>query len=291
MRLKPNNLYCGDCIELLSEAQDLQAHLIFADPPFNIGYQYDRYDDNKEYDVYVSWTEQWMQACKNVLADNGSFYIAIGDEYAAEIRMIARKLELNMRNWIIWHYTFGQQTTKKFARAHTHIFYFTNHPKNFTFNDKDIRIPSARQLIYNDKRANSDGKIPDDVWRYSRVCGTFKERVRWHNCQMPMALLARIIKTSSNSGDIVLDPFNGSGTTTLTAAILGRKYIGIDISENYINLARQRIEQALAENIKDIDCCEAVYVPYKSRKSESCNLFDSELYLQSRTKTQSVSNT
>ncbi len=258
---------------MLSKASGLQVQLIFADPPFNIGYEYDKYDDNKEYDVYVEWTEKWMKICKNVLADNGSFYIAIGDEYAAEIRMIARKIGLNMRNWIIWHYTFGQQTRKKFARAHTHIFYFTNHPKNFVFNDEDIRMPSARQLIYNDKRANKRGKIPDDVWRYSRVCGTFKERMRWHNCQMPISLLARIIKASSNPGDIVLDPFNGSGTTTLTAALLGRNYIGIDISENYVKLAKQRIKRMLTDGIKDVESCEAIYVPYQKRNNKSLFVF------------------
>jgi len=266
MTLKPDNLYCGDCIELLENSKGLKVRLIFADPPFNIGYTYDKYSDNKQYDTYVEWTEKWIQACKNVLADDGSFYIAIGDEYAAEVRMIARKIGLNLRNWIIWHYTFGQQTKRKFARAHTHIFYFTNHPKNFVFNDDAIRVPSARQLVYNDKRANRQGKLPDDVWRYSRICGTFKERTRWHTCQMPITLLARIIKASSNPGDIVLDPFNGSGTTTLTAAVLKRRYIGIDISENYIELARQRIEQTLQEGIDDIDCSEPIYVPHPKQE-------------------------
>jgi site-specific DNA-methyltransferase (adenine-specific) len=258
--LKPNEIYCGDCIELLKGSVDLQARLIFADPPFNIGYKYDQYDDRQKYDHYVAWTESWMQACRSVLAPDGSFYIAIGDEYAAEVRMIARKLDLHLRNWIIWHYTFGQQTKLKFARSHAHIFYFVADPKNFVFNDDAIRIPSARQLIYNDRRANSKGKVPDDVWRYSRVCGTFKEREGWHTCQMPAKLLARIIKTSSNPGDLVLDPFSGSGTTPLVAAILKRQYLATDLSENYVTEARKRIEKALAEGIGDVDCCEPVFI-------------------------------
>ncbi len=283
MTLEPDNLYCGDCIELLSQARNLRANLIFADPPFNIGYAYDKYDDNQDYDTYVEWTRRWMQVCRDVLTEDGSFYITIGDEYAAEVRMIARQIGLHLRNWIIWHYTFGQQTKKKFARAHTHIFYFTNHPKKFTFNEDAIRVPSARQLIYNDKRANSKGKVPDDVWRYPRVCGTFKERTGWHTCQMPMSLLSRIIKASSNPGDIVLDPFNGSGTTTLCAAILKRRYIGIDISENYIRLARQRIERALETGeIGDIDSNEAIYVLYRpvSRNTKSHANVESDLHRQ-----------
>ncbi len=249
--LKPNRIYQGDCIEMLNDNEDFKANLIFADPPFNIGYEYDAYDDNREYDEYVEWTKQWMTACKNALADDGSLYVAIGDKFAAEMKMIARELKLHMRNWIIWHYTFGQATKRMFARSHTHIFYFVNDPASFTFNDENIRTPSARQLVYNDKRANPKGKIPDDVWRYSRVCGTFKERVGWHNCQMPVKLLARIVKVSSNPGDIVLDPFAGSGTTLVAAAALGRRYVGMEISQNYVDNMEQRIAETESAEINE----------------------------------------
>ncbi len=146
-----------------------------------------------------------------------------------------------MRNWIIWHYTFGQQTKNKFARSHTHIFYFVNDPKNFTFNDYAVRVPSDRQLIYEDKRANPAGKMPDDVWEDSRVCGTFKERTGWHPCQMPEQLLMRIVAASSNAGDCVLDPFVGSGTTAAAASKLRRNYVGIEISADYAKKANQRL--------------------------------------------------
>ncbi len=142
-----------------------------------------------------------------------------------------------------WHYTFGQQTKQKFARSHTHIFYFVNDQKNFTFNDFAIRTPSDRQLIYNDSRANPSGKMPDDVWlEYPRVCGTFKEREGWHPCQMPEKLLIRIISVSSNPGDCVLDPFCGSGTTAAAACLLDRNYVGIEISKKYVKMANERLE-------------------------------------------------
>ncbi len=132
--------------------------------------------------------------------------------------------------------------------------------KKFTFNDAAIRVPSARQLVYGDRRANKNGRLPDDTWilrpqdiagrvsadedtwYFPRVCGTFKERAGFHGCQMPEQLLGRIIKVSSNPGDLVLDPFGGSGTTLVVAKKLGRDYLGFELSENYY----QKIEERLA---------------------------------------------
>ncbi len=244
MRKFRNQIICGDCIELLGGAGEPFADLVFADPPFNIGYQYDHYHDKQKKDKYLHWTRDWMAACVNILKPRGSFYIAIGDEYAAHVRIIGEELGLHVRNWIIWHYTFGQQTKNKFARAHAHIFYFVKDEKEFTFNEHAVRLPSDRQLIYNDKRANAVGKMPDDVWNtYARVCGTFKERQGWHPCQMPELLLARIIAASSNPGGLVLDPFNGSGTTAAAALQLGRDYCGFDISENYVENTKKRLAE------------------------------------------------
>ena len=239
-----NKIICGDCIEILGKVGEPFADLIFADPPFNIGYKYDKYYDKVKNKNYIAWTKEWMGVCKGVLKPNGSFYIAIGDEYAANVKVIADESGLFMRNWLIWHYTFGQQTKNKFARSHTHIFYFVNDKKNFTFNEHAVRVPSDRQLIYNDRRANPAGKMPDDVWgEFSRVCGTFKERAGWHPCQMPENLLKRIIAVSSAPGDCVLDPFSGSGTTLAAAKQLGRNYVGVEISRKYVENAKKRLAQ------------------------------------------------
>jgi len=240
-----DKIITGDCVEWL-EGKGPFADLIFADPPFNIGYKYDLYRDRKKYDDYYAWTEKWMAACKAVLKPTGSFWVAIGDDYAAEVRLIGRRLDLNLRNWVIWHYTFGQNTQKKFARSHTHLFYWTADQRTFTFNDSAVRIPSARQTTYADRRANPAGKLPDDVWSFSRVCGTFYERARWHPCQMPEKVLERIIRVCSNAGDMVLDPFSGSGTTCVVAAKLGRGYLGIELSEEYAAQSRMRIAETLA---------------------------------------------
>jgi DNA modification methylase len=248
-RFQPDTIRQGDCIEILrsiAAEHGPVADLVFADPPFNIGYTYDVYEDRKAYDEYYQWTADWMAACQAVCKPTGSFWIAIGDEYAAEVKIIARDLGLHLRNWVIWHYTFGQATKKKFARSHAHLFYFVMDPKQFTFNADAIRVPSARQTTYGDARANPKGKVPDDTWSFSRVCGTFKERVQWHPCQMPEKVLERIVQASSNPGELVLDPFSGSGTTLAVAARLGRHWFGSDLSDDYVTHATARIEDTLA---------------------------------------------
>jgi DNA modification methylase len=239
-----NKIICGDCIEVLGKVKEPFADLIFADPPFNIGYEYDKYNDKVKSKNYIAWTKDWMTVCKKVLKPAGSFYIAIGDEYAANVKIIADDLGLFMRNWLIWHYTFGQQMKKKFARSHTHILYFVKDKNNFTFNDDTVRIISDRQKKYRDKRANPAGKMPDDVWdEYPRLCGTFEERTGFP-CQMPESLLARIIRASSNEGDWVLDPLSGSGTTAVVAHKLNRVYTGIEISQNYVAESEKRISDS-----------------------------------------------
>lgn len=266
-----NQIIQGDCIKTLSQGPEAWVDLVFADPPFNIGYLYNGYDDLKPAEQYLKWSGDWMRAVHRALKPAGSFFLAIGDDYAAELCVEAKRIGFHLRNWIVWHYTFGQQPKSKFARSHTHILYFTKDKDEFTFNADAVRVKSARQLIYKDPRANRKGKLPDDtwflrpqeaqaqsemfgelddVWCASRVCGTFKEREGWHGCQMPLAVLDRIIKAASNPGDVVLDPFNGSGTTVLSAALLGRKYVGLELNKEYVQLARRRLAHAL-EKIAD----------------------------------------
>ncbi len=260
-----NRIIQGDSIQVLNDGPEEWVDLVFADPPFNIGYLYHGYNDQLKCEDYLNFSRQWMKAVHRALMPTGSFYLAIGDDYAADLNVIARReIGFHLRNWIIWHYTFGQQPRNKFARSHTHILYFTKDETEFTFNPDSIRVASARQTTYADARANPKGKLPDDVWflrpqeapephfapegdtwNVSRVCGTFKEREGWHGCQMPIGVLDRIIRASSDSGDVVLDPFNGSGTTVVAAALLGRKYVGIDQSEEYVGYAKKRLEHAL----------------------------------------------
>lgn len=258
-----NRLVQGDCVEGLRQLPAESVDLAFADPPFNIGYEYDSYDDNHHDEHYLAWTRQWGEQILRVLKPTGTFWLAIGDEYAAEMKVLfTRELGLTCRSWVIWYYTFGVNCTKKFSRSHAHLFHLVKDPKKFTFNSLDIRVPSARQLVYADARANSAGRLPDDTWilrpqdlpdgfqpdedtwYFSRVCGTFKERAGWHGCQMPEQLLGRIIRACSNPGDVVVDPFGGSGTTLVVAKKLGRQWLGFELSANYATQAQARLEAA-----------------------------------------------
>jgi site-specific DNA-methyltransferase (adenine-specific) len=253
----------GDCLANLAALPAGSVHLAFADPPFNIGYDYDTYDDRRSADDYLAWSRRWMAEVVRVLRPDGTFWLAIGDEYAAELKVTAtRELGLTCRSWVVWYYTFGVNCRQKFSRSHAHLFHFVRDPAAFTFNTDAIRVPSARELVYGDRRADPAGRLPDDTWilrpqdlpegfaadgdtwYFPRVCGTFKERSGWHGCQMPEQLLGRIVRASSMPGDLVLDPFAGSGTTLAVARKLGRRYLGCELSPQYAARIRERLAAA-----------------------------------------------
>jgi DNA modification methylase len=261
--IKPGRIYQGDCIQFMRTLTGrLQVNLIIADPPYNIGYEYDVYKDNKPDAEYLSWSEQWIQTAAELLSPDGAIWIAIGDEYAAEIKWLAqRRIGLHLRNWVIWYYTFGVQCQDKFSRSHTHLLYFVKDAKRYKFRDEAIRVPSARRLVYKDARSHPAGRVPDntwilrphdlphgfnadeDTWYFPRVAGTFKERARFMQCQLPEKLLARIILACSDPGDLVFDPFAGSGSSLIVAKKLGRQYLGCELSANYAQWANRRLNQ------------------------------------------------
>jgi site-specific DNA-methyltransferase (adenine-specific) len=261
--LDPGRIYQGDCIEWMRQVEAGTIDLVFADPPFNIGYEYDKYHDQHDDETYLAWSRQWMEEVHRILKPSGTFWLAIGDEYAAELKVDAEhKIGFSTRSWVVWYYTFGVNCTRKFSRSHAHLLHFVKDENNFTFNAEDphVRVPSARALVYADKRANPAGRLPDDTWvlrpqdlrdgfqptddtwYYARVAGTFKERQGFHGCQMPEQLLGRIIRVSSSPGDLVLDPFAGSGTTLAVAKKLGRKWVGCELSAEYSRAATERLD-------------------------------------------------
>ena len=278
MPLKTGKIHQGDCLELMRKIDDGSIDLAFADPPFNIGYKYDKYHDSQEDAKYLDWCEAWIGEISRILKPSGTFWLAIGDEYAAELKVAATRQIAQpfiMRGWVIWYYTFGVNCTRKFNRSHAHLFQFIKDEKQFTFNAEDpqVRVPSARALVYGDSRANPKGRLPDDTWvldprhyshpekwvlrpqdlpesfqpmddtwYYSRVAGTFKERQGFHGCQMPEQLLARILRVSSNEDDLVFDPFVGSGTSLAVAKKLGRRFLGTELSADYAKYATHRLK-------------------------------------------------
>lgn len=278
MGLTLDRVYGEDCVRGLTRLDQGSVDLGFADPPFNIGYDYDVYHDRRGAEEYLAWSRRWIEGVQRVLKPHGAFWLAIGDEFAAELKVLCtRELGLHLRSWVVWYYTFGVHCTQKFSRSHAHLFYFVKDPDNFKFNSLDVRVPSARELVYGDKRADPNGRMPDDTWMttpvlppevatrdgfilrpqdipdrfpphsdtwyFARVAGTFKERKGWHGCQMPEQLLGRIIRACSDEGDVVLDPFAGSGTTPAVAKKLKRRYVGFELSKEYGKRIRERLSR------------------------------------------------
>ncbi len=256
-----NRIHQGDCVAGLNKLPEGSIDLAFADPPFNIGYEYDVYDDVKEHQHYLDWSRAWISAVHRVLKPTGTFWLAIGDEYAAELKLLSQEIGFHTRSWVIWYYTFGVNCKYKFSRSHAHLFYFVKDAEKFTFrsDEPENRIPSARQLVYNDNRANPKGRLADDTWilrpqdladcltpnedtwYFPRVAGTFKEREGFHGCQMPEQLLGRIERLCSAPGEIVLDPFAGSATTLTVAKKLGRQFLGYELSPEYVQRGGNRL--------------------------------------------------
>jgi site-specific DNA-methyltransferase (adenine-specific) len=219
------------------------ARLIFTDPPYNIGIDYgdgeraDRLDDVE----YIKWASDWIGLCCDCLTDDGSLWVMIGDEYAAEYHAILRSYGLTIRSWIKWYETFGVNCSNKFNRTSRHIFYAVKDQKSFVFNPEPVTRPSDRQIKYGDSRAAVGGKIWDDVWQIPRLTGTCAERIPDFPTQLPLALVEPIVLCASMPGDLVVDPFNGSGTTGVAAIRSGRKYIGIEKSEKFSDIAAERL--------------------------------------------------
>lgn len=237
---------CGDCLAELEKVDGESVNLVFADPPYNIGIDYgegptaDRLPDRD----YLFWVEDWLRECERVLAGDGSLWVLIGDEYAAEYAIILNRLGLHRRAWVKWYETFGvcNSAMSNFSRTSRHLFYCVKDARRYAWDAEPVSRPSDRQARYGDARANPGGKVWDDVWQIPRLTGTSAERVPDFPTQLPLDLLLAVVGCSSRPGDLVLDPFSGSGTTGVAALRLGRRYLGIERSPHFARLAGQRLQ-------------------------------------------------
>jgi site-specific DNA-methyltransferase (adenine-specific) len=239
----PWEIVTGDCLAELKKLRAGSVRLVFADPPYNIGVDYghgaaaDRLADH----AYLEWAEAWVRECISVLTDDGSLWVLIGDEYAAEYAVAVKRQGYVIRAWVKWYETFGVNNANNFNRCSRHLFYCVKDPKRFVFHPSAVRRPSDRQAKYADARAVPGGKVWDDVWQIPRLVGTAKERLPDFPTQLPLALLLPVVGCASDPGDLIVDPFGGSGTTGEAALRLGRRYVGIEQSAEYAVLARRRL--------------------------------------------------
>jgi DNA modification methylase len=243
-----NIVTTGDCIEQLAAIPAGSVNLVVADPPYNIGIDYGDGDGEKADRLpdaaYIEWTRVWITAAARTLAVDGAMFVICGQEYASDHQIAMRAAGLHWRNTVTWVETFGVNCRRKFNRTSRPMFYAVKHPRRFTFNVESLNTPSVRQTKYGDKRASPTGKVLDDVWTISRVCGTFRERVEGVPTQLPLALVRRVVLGLTRPGDLVCDPFTGSGTTGAVCVEHGRRFQGIELREEYAAIARARIEAA-----------------------------------------------
>ena len=238
----------GNSLEVMKQIKSNSINLIFADAPYNIGKNFGNNVDKWEtVGEYIKWCKEWIDECMRILCDNGTMYFMTATQHMPYLDIYVSE-KYNVLSRIVWAYdSSGVQSKKIYGSLYEPILMATKNKKvNYTFNKDEILIEaktgSIRKLIdyrkdppqpYNSK------KIPGNVWDFSRVRFRMEEYEN-HPTQKPEALLERIIKASSNEGDIILDPFSGSFTTSSVAVKLNRVAVGIEINEEYFKIGLRR---------------------------------------------------
>ncbi len=238
----------GDCLEVLKTIKSNSVHLIFADAPYNIGKDFGNNSDKWEnVSSYIEWCKQWIDECLRVLKDNGSMYFMTATQHMPYLDVYVSE-KYNVLCRIVWTYdSSGVQSKKMYGSLYEPILMINKREKaKYTFNHEDILVEAKtgakRKLIDYRKdppQPYNSEKVPGNVWEFSRVRFKMGEYEN-HPTQKPESLLERIIKASSNVGDVVLDPFSGSFTTSAVAVRLGRIAIGIDVNEAYYEIGLRR---------------------------------------------------
>jgi site-specific DNA-methyltransferase (adenine-specific)/modification methylase len=254
--MKLNKIYNKDCIEMMSQdIENKSVELIFADPPYNLsgnGLKWegsqtggDWHMINEDWDKmsvsdYLKFTREWIGSSHKILKDAGSIYIACSYHNIGEIMVTLKGLDLNINNIITWYKTnaMPNMTRRTFTHSTEFVIWATK-GSGWTFNYEKTKE------INPEKRKDGKQKQMRDMWRFSLVQGNErlkgKDGKALHPTQKPEDMLKRIILSSSNEGDTVLDPFLGSGTTAVVAKRYNRNWIGIEKEKKYVEAAKERI--------------------------------------------------
>lgn len=228
----------GDTLQCLQRIEDNSVDLIIADPPYNLGKDYGNNLDSRGFDDYLMFTRQWLHESKRILKETGTIYVFMGIRFISYLYdILERELELSFNSWICWHYTQGLGRTRGFSCRHDDILMFTK-SKQFHFYLDNVRVPQK----YYRSRNNMRGANPGDVWQFSHVHYCNENR-QAHPTQKPEGLIERMVLASSTLGDLVVDPFLGSGTTARVTQQLQRRCLGIELNPDYVIAAKQRLQQ------------------------------------------------
>lgn len=244
---KHHKIYHGDVLQVLKTLDESSVDLIFADPPYNIGKDFDGLKESWDENNFLDWAYKWIDECHRVLKPEGTFYLMNSTENMPHLDIWCRK-KYFVKSRIVWAYdSSGVQAKQYYGSMYEPILMLTKHEKNYTFNYEEIMVEAKtgarRRLI--DYRKNppqpyNTEKVPGNVWEFSRVRFKMGEYEN-HPTQKPEALLERVIKASSNVGDVILDPFSGSFSTSAVSRKLDRKSIGIEINEEYVKMGIRRL--------------------------------------------------
>jgi len=268
-------VHCGDAVEVLQKYPDNSVALAFADPPYNLYKPYTSYEDRKEDQGYIEWCNSWLKEYVRVLKPSGSLYIVNLPKWAIYHACFLNK-HLYFQNWIAWDAI--SEPRGKIMPAHYAILFYTKHPTDFTFNYEEagpIDAPSfclRASCVKARKEQGIDPRVPlTDIWWDIHRIRHKKDR-DMHPCQLPEKLMERIIRLSSNKGDVILDALCGAGTTAVAAYKLGRRFIAIDIDKRYADMTRAKIAQLRAVG----------FIPREREKKAPRKVTKKELQLELR---------
>jgi len=228
----------GDALNLFKKIPDRSVDLIVADPPYNLGKDYGNNNDTMNTDEYLAFSRSWIAESVRVLKDTGTIYSFMGFRFISYLNSIFdSEMRLVFNSWICWHYTQGIGKTKGFSPRHEDILMYSKSAEP-TFNLDDVRVPQK----YYRERNNMRGANPGDVWSFSHVHYCHPNR-QSHPTQKPEGLIERMILASTNEGDMVLDPFAGSGTTLRVSQQLDRNCIGFELNPEFVEMTKERLAQ------------------------------------------------
>ncbi len=277
-------LYLGDTLDLLKQIPDKTAGLIVTSPPYNIGKPYEKKLNLQE---YIEQQEKVIKESIRITKDDGSIcwqignYVENGSIIPLDILLypIFDRFGLKLRNRIVWHFGHGLHAQKRFSGRYEVILWFTK-SENYIFNLDAVRVPQkypSKKYFKGPKKGELSchplGKNPTDVWEIPNVKSNHPEKTI-HPCQFPVELIERLVLALTNPGDWVIDPFIGVGSTAIAAILHGRKAAGADIIEEYINIAKQRIELLLRGKLKLRPMGKPIYEPKHLRMEIEAGLFD-----------------
>lgn len=259
------NLFEGDSLEWLKSIDKETVDLIFADPPYNIKKaDWDKFENQE---AYIQWSIKWIQEASRILKKNGTLYICGFSEILADLKKPSMQYFKHCR-WIVWYYKNKANLSNDWGRSHESILHFRKNKKP-TFNTDDVRIPYGKHTLkypshpqaktsqYSNNGTKKHvwtphplGAKPKDVIEVPTTCNGMGEKTP-HPTQKPEELIRKFILASSNEGDIVLDPFSGSGTTIVVSEQLQRKWLACEINSQYNKWAIERIENVIRKTKKE----------------------------------------